>query len=230
MSAAGRWRIGKLYRFEATRTLGNGRADGHSFTAEAVLSADALDEVGFVVDFGRLSPLKSHIDTTLDHRFLNDQIEDASDEGIGAHLSRWARENLPRDIVTKLDRVQVRTGRPSFPHSSGAVVFGATHWLDGLPADHPCGRRHGHSYSVTAYAKPNGAETPLPACLHRHINEELEGVVLNAALPFNPTSERLSAFLAEWAVQHSAGDAEAVSAIRVSETESSWARFDVEGA
>lgn len=40
------FRIGKSFRFEATRQLPDGRFDGHSFTVEAVLSSSVLSPVG----------------------------------------------------------------------------------------------------------------------------------------------------------------------------------------
>ncbi|MFE3166619.1 6-pyruvoyl tetrahydropterin synthase family protein [Streptomyces sp. NPDC059224] len=211
----GLWRIGKLFRFEATRDL-DGQDDGHSFTVEAVLSTDTLDDVGFVVDFGRLAPLGKHIDTVLDHQFLNNRVPDATDVGLGAYLAEWARAHLAAEIGAALTEVRIRTGRPVVPTDEFAVRFEATHHLDGLSAGHQCGRRHGHSYLVTA-CDADGRPTVVPKKLRRHI-EDLDGTVLNKTVPFNPTSELLSAYLLE---QHADGPA----AIRVSETETSWAEY-----
>lgn len=216
---SGKWLIGKLFRFEATRTLG-GRDDGHSFTAEAVLAAEALDGVGFVVDFGRLAPLKTHIDAALDHQFLNHRVPDASDDGVAAYLTEWAGTHLPADIAAALTEVRIRTGRPVVPAGEFAVGFEATHYLDGLPAGHQCGRRHGHSYLVTACAA-DGGPAAVPRELRRHIGDVLDGAVLNTLVPFNPTSEHLSAYLTDRLEERAGGPA----AIRVSETETSWAQY-----
>ncbi|MDJ0342775.1 6-carboxytetrahydropterin synthase [Streptomyces sp. H10-C2] len=213
---SGLWRIGKLFRFEATREL-DGQDDGHSFTVEAVLSTDALDDVGFVVDFGRLAPLKEHIGAALDHQFLNNRVPDASDAGLAAYLAEWARANLAADIGAALTEVRTRTGRPAVPTDGFAVRFEATHQLDGLPAGHQCGRRHGHSYLVTA-SGADGGPAVVPKELRRYIEDFLDGTVLNKTVPFNPTSELLSAYLLE---QYADGPA----AIRVSETETSWAEY-----
>lgn len=213
---SGQWRIGKLFRFEATRRL-DGRDDGHSFTAEAVLAAESLDDVGFVVDFGRLKPLKHHIRDVFDHQLLNGRVPDVSDAGLAASLTEWARKHLPEDVATALREVRIRTGRAPAPAEGFAVGFGATHYLDGLPAGHQCGQRHGHSYLVTA-ADACGHPTPVPQELSWHIEEILNGGVLNETLPFNPTSERLAEHLMTWLDRGPA-------TIRVSETETSWAQY-----
>ncbi|MER5356210.1 6-carboxytetrahydropterin synthase [Kitasatospora sp. NPDC002551] len=220
---SGQWRIGKLFRFEATRVL-DGRHDGHSFTAEAVLAAKTLDDVGFVVDFGRLAPLKAHIDTVLDHQFLNTQVSDASDRGLAAYLTAWAREHLPPDIATALAEVRIHVGRPVQPADEFAVMFEATHHLVGLPDGHQCGRRHGHSYLVTVNTA--GEPAKVPQVLRRHVEDVLDGVVLNEALPFNPTSERLSSHLAGLFDRQESRPV----AVRVSETETSWAEYWREAA
>ncbi|MEU2354413.1 6-carboxytetrahydropterin synthase [Streptomyces misionensis] len=218
------WRIGKLFRFEATRVL-DGRHDGHSFTAEAVLAAKTLDDVGFVVDFGRLAPLKQHIASVLDHQFLNTQVSDASDPGLAAYLTAWARAHLPPDIGSALAEVRIHAGRPTPPADECAVTFEATHHLVGLPDGHPCGRRHGHSYLVTVNAA-GGEPAQVPQALRQHIEDVLDGVVLEEVLPFTPTSERLSAYLAEFLGPQKGRPF----AVRVSETETSWAEYRREAA
>ncbi|MFF8916898.1 6-pyruvoyl tetrahydropterin synthase family protein [Streptomyces sp. NPDC015032] len=210
------WSIGKLFRFEATRQL-DGRDDGHSFTAEVVLAAESLDDVGFVVDFGRLKPLKHHIRDVFDHRLLNGRVPDVSDEGLAASLTEWSREHLPDDVTAALVEVRIRTGRAPAPTDGFTVGFEATHYLSGLPAGHQCGQRHGHSYLVTA-ADAYGRPTPVPQDLSWHIEEVLNGAVLNETVPFNPTSERLAEHLMTWLDRYPA-------AIRVSETETSWAQY-----
>lgn len=221
---SGRWSIGKLFRFEAARTV-DGRHDGHSFTVEAALTARTLDGVGFVVDFGRLAPLKQHIDTVLDHQFLNAQVPDVSDRGLSAYLTTWARDHLAPDIGAALAEVRIRTGRPTHPADEFAVTFEAAHHLVGLPSGHQCSRRHGHSYLVTASAE-GGEPAKVPQALRQHVEDVLDGAVLNEALPFNPTSERLSAYLMDLLV----GQGAAPAAVRVSETETSWAEYTREAA
>lgn len=222
-----RWRIGKSFRFEATRRLPGGGYDGGSFTAVAELSATRLDDVGFVVDFGRLNPLKHHIEDALDHRDLTEQMPDVSDEGVGAYLTDWSRRHLAADIAAALGTVRVRTGR-SRPGGDLAIEFGATHWLDGLPAGHPCARRHGHSYLVTARAGTPSREVAVPEALRDHLAHSMAGTVLNE-LEFNPTSENLAGHLLSWARRHGLTAGAEGLAVRVSETETSWAEAEVAG-
>ena len=58
----------------------------HSYRVELVLKSPVLDNNGFVIDYGDLKPFKDYIDTTLDHRHLNDIIEVPTAENIAKHL------------------------------------------------------------------------------------------------------------------------------------------------
>ncbi|MFJ5734007.1 6-pyruvoyl trahydropterin synthase family protein [Streptomyces microflavus] len=215
-AVAASWHIGKRFSFEATWRL-NGRADGHSFTAEALLRAPELEPVGFVIDFGRLAALKEYIDDRLDHRCLNDRVPDVSDEGLAAYLTDWPRPHLPDDVAEVLVGVRIRTGRPRGPAAGFAVEFEATHRLEGLALGHPCGRPHGHSYLVSA-ADADGCSVPVPKDLAWHISKVLDGSVRNESLDINPTSEQLARYLSDWMDRGPA-------TIRVSGTESSWAQY-----
>ncbi|MCY0935978.1 6-pyruvoyl trahydropterin synthase family protein [Streptomyces sp. H34-S4] len=222
------WRIGKAFRFEATRKV-DGRHDGRSFTAEAVLSADALSKEGFVVDFGELDPLRLYIAATLDHRLLNEQVPDVSNRGLGQHLADWARLHLPAPAATALVEVRVRTGRPIPPAFAASAAFDATHRLEGLAADHQCTRLHGHSYLVTIPAE--GAAYPrsanMPRILAHYVTGSFHGQVLNDVLPVNPTCELLAEHFARWLEGRTItpGNGRTMR-VRVSETESSWAEFE----
>ncbi|MEV3925902.1 6-pyruvoyl trahydropterin synthase family protein [Actinomadura coerulea] len=235
--SGGLWRIGKTFRFEATRTVtgrqdtGASRYDGHSFVAEVVLTAPRLTKVGFVVDFGELAPLSRHIDTVLDHQNLSQRLPDASNEGIGRYLTAWAREHLPAEAVSALEHVQIRAGRPSAPQPGAMVTFEATHRLEGLASDHPCGRLHGHSYLVTVAAADRHGQNPRPAevpmLLRRYIRSTLHDAVLNEAVDFNPTCELLAHHLTCWLEDRAVtGPGGLGMHVRVSETATSWAAFE----
>ncbi|KUO04810.1 6-carboxytetrahydropterin synthase [Streptomyces caeruleatus] len=225
---SGKWRIGKLFRFEATREL-SGRRDGHSFTAEIVLASEALTGPGFVADFGELAPVKKHIDAVLDHRMLNDVVPDPSDEGIAEHLRGWARDHLPAAVSSVLQDVRIRTGRTMSPPAGTAVDFGATHWLEGLPPGHQCGHHHGHTYRV--FLPASGPEWPapvnLPPSFADYLTSGLDGQVLNDVFAFNPTCEHLAEHFAKWLAERDiAGIDEEVLTVRVSETESTWGEHE----
>ncbi|MGC5000714.1 6-pyruvoyl trahydropterin synthase family protein [Streptomyces sp. DT195] len=220
------FRIGKSFRFEATRGLEDNRYDGHSFTAEVVLSSSRLSPEGFVVDFGELSPLKRYIDGALDHQILDDAVKDTSNEGLAQHLTDWARGHLPADVASVLESVQVRTGRPQTPPSASFVSFEASHQLHGLPEGHPCGRLHGHSYvlSVPVSAIPRLGDVPV--LLRNHLRSALHGSVLNEAIPdLNPTSEHLARHFSQWLEDRAMVEAGSSVCVRVSETETSWAEY-----
>lgn len=84
-----------------------------------------------------------------------------------------------------------------------SFAFSASHQLFGLAPEHPCGRLHGHNYSVVieltgAVAEPTGMVydfgdlTPMKRYIdanldHRHLNDVVT----------QPTAEHLAAHLAE---------------------------------
>lgn len=91
--------ISKQFHFSASHqlpTLAEGhpcqRLHGHNYIVELVLQADALDEHGFVLDYGDLKPFKQMIDDQLDHRHLNDVLPDTpSTENLARYLYDWAK-------------------------------------------------------------------------------------------------------------------------------------------
>ncbi|MFI2736641.1 6-pyruvoyl trahydropterin synthase family protein [Streptomyces sp. NPDC018711] len=221
------FRIGKSFRFEATRRQEDNHYDGHSFTAEVVLASSALSPEGFVVDFGDLAPLKRYIDKALDHQILNDAVKDTSNEGIAEHLTGWMRDNLPANIVSVLESVQIRTGRLQTPPASSFATFEASHQLRGLREGHPCGRLHGHSYVLSMPVSAVPQHRDVPVLLRDHLRSVVHGSVLNEAIPeLNPTSEHLARHFSQWLADRSQeGEDERGVCMRVSETETSWAEY-----
>ncbi len=109
-------RIAKQFAFDAAHQLPDlpdghkcGRLHGHTYTVEVVLSASTLFRPGFVVDFGELAPLKTYIDTTLDHRNLNDALPDVvpTSERLAEHLYWWCQAHLPLPDGAYLEAVRV---------------------------------------------------------------------------------------------------------------------------
>lgn len=75
------YKIGIEYQFEAAHILKGlpeghkcGRLHGHNYVVNVELASDTLNEVGFIVDYFDLKPIKTFIDTCLDHRLLNDVL------------------------------------------------------------------------------------------------------------------------------------------------------------
>lgn len=223
------WRIGKTFRFEATREV-RGRLDGRTFAAEVVLSSTELSGPGFVVDYGELAPVKKYIDTALDHQLLNQIVPDTSDAGLARHLMAWARNNLPPEASSVLRHVRILTGRPAPVPEHAVVDFDASHRLEGLPAEHQCARLHGHSYRIT-FPTRKAAPTRVPPSFAAYVDAELDGRLLNEVFGFNPTCEHLAEHFARWLHERNAAHPDAAHPggrpvrVRVSETDSTWGEY-----
>lgn len=113
--------------------------------------------------------------------------------------------------------------------------FDAAHQLGGLPEGHKCSRLHGHTYTVEIILSaielhPPGFVTDFGdlAPVKNYLDNHLDHRVLNDVLPMEPTSENIARHLAEWFTQHvEAGLPGRLEAVRVAETPSSWAEFEV---
>ncbi|MEV4091090.1 6-pyruvoyl trahydropterin synthase family protein [Streptosporangium saharense] len=88
-------------------------------------------------------------------------------------------------------------------------TFEAAHRLNRLPEDHPCGRRHGHSYRVEVrlnakrltgpgFVTDFDALEPFAAYVRNHLDHR----DLNEVLEVEPTSELLAIHLARWFMEH----------------------------
>lgn len=96
--------ISKQFSFDASHQLTGlpeghkcTRLHGHTYRVEVVLQSETLNEVGFVVDYGDLKPLKDYIDHRLDHRHLNDVFSfQTSAENIARHLYDFCKQHWPQ--------------------------------------------------------------------------------------------------------------------------------------
>lgn len=83
------------------------RPHGHNYKVKVELQAPILNEVGFVVDYGDLKPLKEYIDTQLDHRDLNEVFPfQTSAENIARHLFEWCHERWPFTIAVHVSETE----------------------------------------------------------------------------------------------------------------------------
>lgn len=108
------WRIRKAFTFDAAHQLNGldpahkcGRLHGHTYQVEIILAAETLDAAGFVYDFGDLSPLKRMIDAELDHRCLNDVIDQPTSEHLAEHLFAWCRAHLDMRPEVSVECIRV---------------------------------------------------------------------------------------------------------------------------
>lgn len=50
------------------------RLHGHNYIVRVKIDDAKTDDVGFVIDYGELKPIREYLDTHLDHRNLNDVL------------------------------------------------------------------------------------------------------------------------------------------------------------
>ncbi|MEU7576858.1 6-carboxytetrahydropterin synthase [Streptomyces sp. NPDC041068] len=114
--------------------------------------------------------------------------------------------------------------------------FSASHQLAHLPAEHPCGRLHGHNYVVVLelsaapdqlteagfvrdYGELGRFQKWMDETLdHRHLNDVLDGR--------NPSAENLCMWIHQaWSKEYPE-----LTAVRVSETPKTWATYRPQAA
>jgi len=108
--------------------------------------------------------------------------------------------------------------------------FSAAHYLNGLAKDHPCGRLHGHNYTVRVVLKGQLDKVGFVRDygeldeFKKHLDQVADHRCLNDMMPknVNPTAENL-AFLFYQHIR----DYFPVVAVGVSETPKTWAWFEV---
>lgn len=103
--------ISKRFAFSASHVIGGlaadhpcGRLHGHNYQVEVNLEASSLDDTGFVRDFHELAALKQFIDSTLDHRHLNDVLghDRTTTEVICKWLYDWCKARWPEVIAVRV--------------------------------------------------------------------------------------------------------------------------------
>lgn len=112
--------------------------------------------------------------------------------------------------------------------------WAASHVLEGLPADHPCSRLHGHNYlarveltaactDAVGFVVDYREMAPVKA----YIDAELDHRHLNDAVPDigNPTAERLAAHLTDTVRGLLVLPGGVSVAVGVSETPKTWAWY-----
>jgi len=108
-------------------------------------------------------------------------------------------------------------------------AFSASHIIGGLPADHPCGRLHGHNYEIEVILQaPVLDDVGFVRDFHElaplrdFINETLDHKHLNDVLGHDrTTSEVISRWLYDWCKDRWPE----VVAVRVSETPRTFAEY-----
>jgi 6-pyruvoyltetrahydropterin/6-carboxytetrahydropterin synthase len=108
-------------------------------------------------------------------------------------------------------------------------AFSASHWIGGLPAEHPCSRLHGHNYEVEIVLQSAELDSvgfvrdyrELSA-LKDFIDDTLDHQHLNEVLGHDrTTAEAIAKWLYDWCQDRWPE----VAAVRVSETPKTWAEY-----
>ncbi len=121
LNPPGRFTISKDFEISASHELlmlpethkcsGN---HGHNYEVTLTLTADRLDEYGFVTDFGDLAPFGDYLKSTFDHQLINDQVDfHPTSELLAYHLGRWFIDNVEPGIHGRLMSVRVAETRLS---------------------------------------------------------------------------------------------------------------------
>lgn len=101
-----RWHLTKRIRFESSHLLPKhdgkcARLHGHSWIADTTITADRLmadgPQKGMAFDYGRLKEMLAPIEDALDHRHLNDIIENPTSEAI----AQWIAEKVAAKLRGK---------------------------------------------------------------------------------------------------------------------------------
>lgn len=97
------FRIRKEFHFSASHQLTHlppdhqcARLHGHNYIVVVELTAEILDDNGFVRDYHDLKLLKNYIDDVFDHQHLNDVLDCPSTaENLARHFYEWCRTRWP---------------------------------------------------------------------------------------------------------------------------------------
>jgi 6-pyruvoyltetrahydropterin/6-carboxytetrahydropterin synthase len=107
-------------------------------------------------------------------------------------------------------------------------TFSASHQLDHLPPAHPCSRLHGHNYRVEIVLRTDVLDKQgfvvdygeLNA-LRQYLDETFDHRHLNDVLNLPTTAENIAHHLFGWSISRWPQTV----AVRVSETEKTWAEY-----
>ena len=103
--------IAKHFAFSASHTIGDlppehpcARLHGHNYEVEVILQSAVLDSTGFVRDYLELSALKHFLDTTADHKHLNDVLghDQTTAEVISKWLYDWCKSRWPEVVAVRV--------------------------------------------------------------------------------------------------------------------------------
>jgi len=205
------------------------RLHGHGFQVKvrAVLPAGWASFEGSEVEDLNLS-LK-RIVAPLDHRYLNDIVDNPTNENIARHLRDQFGFPLNKIAVQSTPFEGVDIDQHGLAHVWRQFEFEAAHQLPNVEAGHQCGRMHGHGFRVILHASQQLDDAPMAVdideltVLWESLSAQLEFSCLNDIEGLeNPTSEHLSA----WIWQRLKPQLSALSYVSVYETATAGCHYD----
>jgi len=206
------------------------RLHGHSFVTKVRC---ALPPGWATFPGGEVDQLRHRLETLvekLDHGYLNEQIEQPSDE----NLARWVSDRLELPGLAQVSlqsrlHAGVDLDATGLAHYWRRYLFQSAHRLPNVPLGHKCGRMHGHGFEVVLHARQDSAvgaralsHDLLDSCwapLHFELNY---GCLNDIPGLENPTSEVMSS----WIWQRLKPQLPELSWVTVYETGSCGANFD----
>lgn len=217
--------------FDAARQLGgvpaghpSARLHGHGFTARVRSTLPAGWAAFPGGEVNRLQQRLQSCVAALDHRLLNEQVNEPSDE----NLARWLIERLELPAAADVG-VQSSAQRGVDIDARGQALlwrryaFQSAHQLPHVPPGHKCGKMHGHGFEAVLHAHGDGLRHDDIDAVWAPLHFELNYACLND-LPGleNPTSE----LLASWLWARLAPQLPGLATVTVYETGSCGAVFD----
>jgi 6-pyruvoyltetrahydropterin/6-carboxytetrahydropterin synthase len=202
------------------------RQHGHGFSAQvrAQIPPEWCDFAGAAT--GQLTAALTAAVAALDYRDLNTLLPNPTDGALAQWLlTQLALPALPTVAVRSTPEQGATVGADGDIQLWRRFYFEAAHRLPQVPAGHPCGRMHGHSFAVVlhATAPPELFDFDRLEALWQPCHAELAHVCLND-LPGleNPTSE----LLAQWLWHRLHPQLAALRRITVHETATAGCQYD----
>lgn len=222
--------------FESARQLNrlpsghrSSRLHGHGFKVRVHTEVPA-DWAGFGgAEAGALAGALDAAVAPLDHRLLNELVDEPDDERLARHIaSRLALPAAPALGLWSNDTTGVELDEQGRAMVWRRFRFQSAHRLPNVPLGHKCGRMHGHGFEAVLHVSIQPGESAAAAAervdghwapIHMALNyaclNEIEGLD-------NPTSEMLS----RWLWQRLSGELPGLRSIQVYETASCGAQYD----
>lgn len=92
---------------------------GHNYVVTVEMSATKLSAIGFVIDYRELEPIKKFIDTTLDHRHLNDVLViNPTAENLAKYIFQKFKKEFPQLTAVEVSETPKTTARYTVDYDS----------------------------------------------------------------------------------------------------------------